>query len=119
MRKKVSECWRREKGRSVWTVDRPFNPSVTPQMEVFFRALGDEVQLRTLVVMAIYGESTVIEISRRLGVLPSKVSYGLAVLNLLGVVERRREGKFYTYDLDPTGLEELVDHLIREGGNAC
>lgn len=86
----------------------------TPLDEVF-KALGDPLRLDIVRRMAIGGEVACTALEQDLQVAKSTISYHVKVLYHAGLVEIRKEGRFYFYSLpadalvnELPGLRELI-----------
>lgn len=67
----------------------------------FFRALGDETRLRSLVLLHAAGELCVCDLTEILGLAQPKMSRHLATLREAGIVQGRRAGAWIHYRISP------------------
>lgn len=78
----------------------------------FFYALKDPVRLRILVALAQAGEMTVTELVRAVRLAQPLISWHLARLRAVGLVQVRRDGRMARYHLQrETLLQEFSDFV--------
>ncbi|MCS7283872.1 MAG: metalloregulator ArsR/SmtB family transcription factor [Anaerolineae bacterium] len=78
----------------------------------FFYALKDPVRLRILVALAQTGEMTVTELVRAVRLAQPLISWHLARLRAVGLVQVRRDGRLARYALHrETLLQQYADFL--------
>lgn len=78
----------------------------------FFYALKDPVRLRILVALARAGEMTVTELVRAVRLAQPLISWHLARLRAVGLVQVRRDGRMARYQLQREALlQQFSDFL--------
>ncbi len=73
-----------------------------------FRVLGEPMRIRLLEALR-DGETTVQELTAKLGASQQNVSKHLGVLHQAGIVSRRKEGTFVRYEVADTGVYALCE----------
>jgi len=75
----------------------------------FFRALADEIRLRILSLLTVR-EMCVCEIMVALDLTQPTASHHLGILEAVGLVKRRKEGKWVFYGLsDPFQIQNMLE----------
>jgi DNA-binding transcriptional ArsR family regulator len=75
----------------------------------FFKALADEIRLRILSLLAIR-EMCVCEVMVALNLTQPTASHHLGILETVGLVRHRKEGKWVFYRLsDPSQIKNMLD----------
>jgi ArsR family transcriptional regulator len=77
-----------------------------------FYALGDEIRLDILDLLR-GGERCVCELTARLDLAQSRLSFHLKVLKDSGLISHRRQGRWSYYALDPEAFREVEAYLSR------
>ena len=80
-------------------------------MERFFKALGDSTRLRMIKMLAVR-EMCVCEIMVSMDMTQSNASHHLDMLERVGVVKKRKEGKWTFYSLAKPEMVSLLDGLF-------
>jgi ArsR family transcriptional regulator, arsenate/arsenite/antimonite-responsive transcriptional repressor len=75
-----------------------------------FHALGDELRLEVLALLKA-GERCVCELTGRLGMAQSRLSFHLKVLKDAGLISQRRCGRWSYYALEPEAFRDLEAFL--------
>ena len=93
-------------------------PAATGEMGAYaqlFRALGDPIRTEIVRRAALMDELPCTQLEKALSVSKSTISYHIKVLFHAGLLEIRKEGRFYFYrlreDLLATHLSEFLDRL--------
>jgi ArsR family transcriptional regulator len=79
-------------------------------MTRLFKALGDDVRLRIVALLA-HGELCVCHIEEALGLTQTNASRQLGLLRAAGVVAHRRQDRWVYYKLKPQADPECARHL--------
>lgn len=77
---------------------------------LLLRALADPLRLQVIEALG-GGERCVCELTDRLGLAQSKLSFHLKVLREAGLIEARQQGRWSYYRLKPAAIEALRDWL--------
>ncbi len=99
----------------------PTSPLARPPipMDEFFKVLSDPTRLEIASRMSAVDELACSSLERSLGVSKSTISHHIKVLYHAGLVEIRREGRFFHYrlrrealDAYVPGLSERIRHFV-------
>lgn len=79
----------------------------------FGRAFADPMRIRILALLAhrsMYGQ----ELAEALGVTTPTISHHISLLNGAGLIKVRRENSYRHYELNPAGLQTIIENLTVE-----
>ncbi len=97
-------------------------PSSAEDLAACFKALGDAVRIRLVLLLARQGELCVCHLTEALGLPQSTVSRHLAVLRAAQIVRARKSGRWMHYriseDLPPL-WKDWIAELARNSGEAA
>jgi DNA-binding transcriptional ArsR family regulator len=82
------------------------------EADALWAAIGDPIR-RRVVDALLFGEATATTLSAQLPVTRQAVTKHLAVLNRVGLVERRRDGRELLYAVRPERLDEVSRAMAR------
>jgi DNA-binding transcriptional ArsR family regulator len=88
-----------------------YDETLLRSRERFFKALGNSTRLRMIKMLAIR-EMCVCEIMVSLGMTQSNASHHLEMLERVGIVKKRKEGKWTFYSLAKPEMVDLLDSLF-------
>ncbi len=88
-----------------------YDETILRSMERFFKALGDSTRLR-MVKMLTIREMCVCEIMVSMDMTQSNASHHLEMLGRVGIVKKRKEGKWTFYSLAKPDMVGLLDGLF-------
>jgi len=87
-----------------------FDEKLLRSMERLFKALGDSTRLRMIKMLAIR-EMCVCEIMVALNMTQPNASHHLEMLERVGIVKKRKEGKWVFYSLAKPEIIDLLNNL--------
>jgi DNA-binding HxlR family transcriptional regulator len=90
----------------------PFSPN-DEQLLTFFKALADSNRLKIIGLLAQQSYS-VEQLSAMLEISPPTVSHHLKLLSEAGLVSARAESYYNLYQLEPSVLEQIAQHLAAQ-----
>ncbi|MEW5913904.1 MAG: metalloregulator ArsR/SmtB family transcription factor [Thermodesulfobacteriota bacterium] len=76
-----------------------------------FKLLGVESRIKIINLLKENGPLGVNDLAKKLGLTPAAVSQHMKALRQAGLVERRRQGYWVPYDLNPPALEQCGEML--------
>lgn len=81
-----------------------------------FDALSQETRLQVLNLLAKSAQKGGLpagEISEVMGVPQNTLSFHMAQLESAGLVKRRRQGRYIIYSINPQGMKELLQYMLK------
>jgi DNA-binding transcriptional ArsR family regulator len=90
------------------TLPHPLSGELAEQIAQRFRVLGEPMRIRILDLLR-DGETSVQELTDRLGTTQQNVSKHLGILHGAGIVSRRRDGNRVLYAIADESVFELCD----------
>jgi ArsR family transcriptional regulator len=81
-----------------------------------FDALSQETRLQVLNLLSkahVKAGMPAGEISEVLGVPQNTLSFHMAQLESSGLVRRRRQGRYIIYSVNPTGMKDLLQYMLK------
>ena len=100
--------------KSRLAVTEPFvlSNEVENQLGGLFKLLSDRNRVQILLLLNVYGELNVRDLSEKLGQSQPAVSHHLALLRLGELIEMRRVGKYNFYSAKSNRLQTLLDTFL-------
>lgn len=87
-------------------------PSTRDQYVTVMKALGDPTRLQMVSLIGSADEYACIALERELHVTKSTISYHVKILSTAGLINVRREGRFFFYSLRRESLDHFVPDLV-------
>ena len=81
-----------------------------------FDALSQETRLQVLNLLAnanVKAGMAAGEISEVMGIPQNTLSFHMAQLESAGLVKRRRQGRYIIYSINPHGMKELLQYMLK------
>ena len=93
---------------------RPVDSKERERLVTIFGALSDPTRFEMLQLILQHGEVGCVEFDERFPLSKSTISYHTKILNAAGLIETRREGRFFFYRPAENALEDALPGLAAQ-----